>query len=128
MKPIRISRQILWLGLFGYLMLIPILAEHNVLPPFSLTSPIWLAVILSVTGDLVALVWIGSNGVYGVLHGPQREYRNALQQLPKADLLKMAEHYPELSESERRNLCQVLNQKHPGWTEKVSADTRLGLS
>ena len=128
MKPVRTSRQILWLGLFGYLMLIPILAEQNVLPPFSFISPIWLAVILSVAVDLVALVWIGSRGVYGVLHAPQREYRNALQQLPEADLLEMAEHYPELSEPERGNLCQILNHKHPGWTEKVSADTRLALS
>lgn len=127
-KPLRASRMALWVGLFGYLILLNVLAEEGVLPEFSFQSSLWWIVMVSVLVATAGMVWVGANGLKGVLYGPQREYRAVLDQLPVDSLRKIAEHYPELSEIERGILRQTLNRRCPGWSENASADVRSALS
>jgi hypothetical protein len=127
-KPIRTSRQVISLGLFGYLMLLFVLAEENVLPPPSFGTLLSVAILLSVTATVAAMVWIFSNGLQGLMYRPQREYRSVLDELPEDSLKKMASHYPEFTETERGVLRHVLNRRCPGWSETVSGDIRSALS
>jgi len=127
-KPIRLRRQALWMGLFSYLILLVALFDSNLLPAFSAQPALWVAIVISVVLAFAGMAWILGKGIYGVLYQPLFEYGEALERLPEDTLIAMAEHYPELSEMERRVLSRVLTYKHPGWSEKVTENTRLALS
>ncbi|KXS54117.1 MAG: hypothetical protein AWU57_1508 [Marinobacter sp. T13-3] len=127
-KPIRFSRQALWMGLFGYLILLFALFDENLLPAFSAQSALWWTVIGSIVLAFAGMAWIVGKGIYGVLHQPLIEYGDALKKLPKDTLITMVEHYPEFSELERHVLRQVLSNKHPGWSVEVTENTRSAFS
>ncbi|TBW57413.1 hypothetical protein EZI54_07075 [Marinobacter halodurans] len=126
-KPVRFSRYLLWLGLLAYTVFVPTF-EGGVLPVFSMSDPVWIAVLLSMVVAFAASVWVMAKGLQGVMFDPERKYRKALIDMEPKSLLRMAEHYPELSADERRVLRSALNHKCPGWSEAVTGDTRSALS
>lgn len=128
-RPVRMRKFVIWLALFSCLLLLGGLEAENLLASLGLDHEITkVLVFLSAAIVFAFMFQILKFGLTDLMYGPQRRYREVLMEIPIDSLKKMSERYPELSQTERGVLRQVLNARCPGWSATVSGDIRTAFA